>query len=165
MWPSLNWWCWSMEWVILSSIEHSLPSWKRKPYCGSHPHFLDWSTTFAELSQAFLNRFSLSWVYYENLKLSKCHTAKTTRTIKGVLGLVQYRGYADTRPQPCYGITFHQERLKGKSFGDSLAINPPRSLVEFREWVVGYINMEEVWEMKKAKAGTENGKVEDSKQS
>ena len=53
--------------------------------------------------------------------------------------------------------------LQASPFADSLAINLLRSLAEFREQVVGYINMEEVWEMRKAKAWTENGKAEDLK--
>ena len=55
--------------------------------------------------------------------------------------------------------------LQAGPFADSLAINPPKSLAEFKEWVMGYINMEEVREMKKMEAQIENGRVEDSKQS
>ena len=55
--------------------------------------------------------------------------------------------------------------LKVGSFADSLAINAPRSLAEFRERAMGYINIEEVRETRKAKAPIENGKAKDSKQS
>ena len=50
-------------------------------------------------------------------------------------------------------------------FADSLAINLPRSLTKFREQAMGYVNMEEVQEMRKGEARMENGKAEDSKQS
>ena len=42
--------------------------------------------------------------------------------------------------------------LQAGPFADSLAINRPKSLAEFKEWAVGYINMEEVREMRKAEA-------------
>ena len=39
-------------------------------------------------------------------------------------------------------------------FADSLAINPLRSLAEFRKRAVGYINMEEIRETRKAETWT-----------
>ena len=54
--------------------------------------------------------------------------------------------------------------LRAGPFADSLAINPSRSLTEFREQAVGYINMKEVRETRKAEAQTENGRAKDSKQ-
>ena len=53
--------------------------------------------------------------------------------------------------------------LRAGPFANSLAINPSRSLTEFRERALGYIN-EEVLETRKAKAQMENGKAKKSKQ-
>ena len=39
--------------------------------------------------------------------------------------------------------------LRADPFANSLAITPPKTIAEFRERVVGYINMEEVRETKK----------------
>ena len=54
--------------------------------------------------------------------------------------------------------------LRASPFVDSLAINPLRSLAEFKEQVIGYINLEEVREMRKVEAPSENKEAEESRQ-
>ena len=55
--------------------------------------------------------------------------------------------------------------LKASPFADSLAITPPKTTTEFKKKAVGYINMEEDREMKKAEARQEAKNDDDSKQS
>ena len=49
-------------------------------------------------------------------------------------------------------------------FANSLAINPLKSIAEFRERAMEYINMEEVQEIRKVEAQIKNERVEDSRQ-
>ena len=65
---------------------------------------------------------------------------------------------------PAMELHFIKRGLRERPFAYLLAINLLRSLAEFREQVMGYINMEEVREMRKAEAQMENGRAKGSKQ-
>ena len=64
-------------------------------------------------------------------------------------------------------MEFHsiKKGLRAGPFVDSLAINPSSTMAEFKERAVGYINMEEVQEIRKAEAQTKNRRAEDLRQS
>ena len=120
---------------------------------------------FAELSQAFVNRFFSSRVYKKTSNFFNAIRQGPQELLReyltdSILWPCRYKDLDPTVELHCI-----KRGLGMGSFADSLAINPLRSLAEFRERVVGYINMEEVQETRKAEAQTKNGKVKDSKQS
>ena len=89
---------------------------------------------------------------HDDIRLYKRNKTRASRTLGGVFGSIQICGHEESKPRSSYRTMFRQVGLKIGRFANSLAIMPPKMMVEFRERVMGYINMEEIGEIKKAEA-------------
>ena len=119
---------------------------------------------FAELSQALVNQFSLSRVYKKTSDALNAIRQGSQEPLGEYLN--QFNTVAMQMDNLDLAVELHS--IKGGlwvgPFIDSLAINPSRSLTELRDRAIRYINIEEVWETRKAEVRMENGKADEIKQ-
>ena len=96
--------------------------------------------TFSSFSQAFMNHFSSNRIYKKTLKSLNAIWQESQEPLKEYLNRFNIAAMHIPNLEPTMELHFIKRGLPVGLFTDSLAINPLRSLAEFRERAVGYIN-------------------------
>ena len=97
-----------------------------------------------------MNKFSSSLVYKKTSDSLNAIRQRTQEPLREYLDQFNILAMQIQDLDPTLELHSINRGLQADPFAHSLAINPSRSLVEFEERAMGYMNMEEVQETRKA---------------